>query len=185
MQKILGIIVVASLFMACNCGGNKNMADNRAAKNMQMQKLFYEEVYNKHNTAMIDSIVAPDYAEHCIEPGYTPDRAGLKKSFDDFIKAFPDMHTQVNFMVADSDYVTVQYTFTATNTGSAGGIAPSGKKINIDGVDIIKYKNGKAIGHWGYNEEVKMMTQMGMMPGMGGASDSTKAKAPDGDKKKM
>jgi len=185
MKKIITVIAISAAFSACNCGGNKTMTDNRAAKNMETQRLFYEDVYNKHNTAMIDSIVAPDYVEHCIDPGYSADRAGLKKSFDDFIKAFPDMHCQVNFMTADSDYVTVQYTFTGTNTGAVGGMAATGKKVNIDGVDIIRYKNGKAAGHWGYNEEMKMMTQMGMMPGMGAATDSTKAKTPDGDKKKM
>jgi len=35
--------------------------------------------------------------------------------------------------------------------------------MNISGVDIIKFKDGKAIEHWGYNEEMKMMEQMGMM----------------------
>jgi steroid delta-isomerase-like uncharacterized protein len=175
MKKIIGVIAVTGFFCACNCS-NKNMTDNAAAKNMAVQRLFYDEVYNKHNTAMIDSIVAPDYVEHCIEPGYSPDRAGLKKSFDDFAKAMPDMHCQVNFMFADSNYVSVQYTFTGTNTGAMMGMPPTGKKVNIDGVDIIRYRNGKAVGHWGYNEEMKMMTQMGLMPGMGGGSDSAKAK---------
>lgn len=181
MKKIITAIAITIAFSACNCGNKNCTTDPRAAKNMEAQKAFYEEVFNKHNTAMIDSLVAPDYVEHCIEPGYTPDRAGLKKSFDDFIKSMPDMHTQVNFMVADSDYVTVQYTFTGTNTGSMMGMPATGKKVNIDGVDIVRFKNGKAVGHWGYNEEMKMMMQMGMMPGMGG--DSTKAKTRDGDKK--
>ena len=178
MKRVIIAVAIAAAFSAC-MPGNKNSADDNASKNMEAQRKFTEEVFNKHNLAMIDSLVAPDYVEHCAA-GYAPDRAGLKKSFEDFIKAFPDMHEQINFMVADSNTVTVQYTFTATSSGLMGG---AGKKVNIDGVDIIKYKNGKAIGHWGYNDEVKMMTQMGMMPGMG--ADTTKAKAPDGDGKKM
>jgi steroid delta-isomerase-like uncharacterized protein len=185
MKKIITAMAIAAAFSACMSPGNKIATDDRVSKNMQVQRLFYDEVYNKHNLAMIDSIVAPDYVEHCTAPGYSPDRAGLKKSFEDFVISMPDMHCQVNFMAADSEYVTVQYTFTGTNTGSLMGMPATGKKVNIDGVDIIRYKNGKAIGHWGYNEEMKMMTQLGMMPGMGGGTDSTKAKTPDGDSKKM
>jgi len=180
MKKIITAIVITTAFSACMSPGNKMATDDRASKNMEVQRKFTEEIFNKHNLAMIDSLLAPDYVEHNTEPGYSPDRAGLKKSFEDFIKAFPDMHEQINFMVADSNMVTVQYTFTGTSSGMMGA---AGKKVNIDGVDIVKYKDGKAVGHWGYNDEVKMMTQMGMMPGMGG--DSSKTKAPDGDSKKM
>jgi predicted ester cyclase len=179
MKKIITAIAITSAFSACMSPGNKIAIDDRALKNMEVQRKFTEEIFNKHNLAMIDSLIAPDYVEHCAA-GYPADRAGLKKSFEDFIKAFPDMHEQINFMTADSNTVTLQYTFTGTSSGMMGG---AGKKVNIDGVDIIKYKDGKAIGHWGYNDEVKMMTQMGMMPGMGG--DSTKPKASDDDSKKM
>lgn len=181
MKNIISAIAITAAFSACMSPGNKSGAGERASKNMEVQRKFTEEIFNKHNFAMIDSLVAPDYVEHDMEPGYSPDRTGLKKSFEDFIKAFPDMHEQINFMTADSNTVTVQYTFTATSSGMMGG---AGKKVNIDGVDIVKYKDGKSIGHWGYNDEVKMMTQMGMMPAMGG-SDSTKAKIQDDNSKKM
>jgi steroid delta-isomerase-like uncharacterized protein len=183
MQKTIGIVAIAALFAACNCGGNKNVADGRASKNMEVTRKFYEEVINKHNTAMVDSLVAADYVEHCVDPGYSPDRSGLKKGWDDFIKGYPDLNCKINFMVADSDCVTTQYTCTGTNSGSAMGMPATNKKINVDGVDIVRFKNGKASEHWGYMDEMKMMTQLGMMPGMGG--DSTKAKAPDGESKKM
>ena len=169
MKKIMIPMIVSLALASCNMGGSK--VDSLAAKNMAAQQKFNEEVMNKHNLAMIDSLVAPDYVEHNSEPGYTADRAGLKKSFEDFVKAFPDMHEKVNFMIADSNMVTVQYTFTGTSSGMMGG---AGKKVNIEGVDIVKYKDGKAIGHWGYNDEVTMMTQMGLMPSMGGGSDSAK-----------
>jgi len=180
-KRIIAAIAITAAFSACMPPGNKSATDDRASKNMEVQKKFTEEIFNKHNLAMIDSLVASDYVEHCAA-GYSPDRAGLKKSFEDFVKAFPDMHEQINFMTADSNTVTTQYTFTGTSSGMMGA---AGKKVNIDGVDIIKYKDGKAVGHWGYNDEVTMMTQMGMMPGMGGGTDSTKAKMPDGDSKKM
>lgn len=181
MKKIITAIAITAAFSACMSPGNKVGVDNRPAKNQEIMRKFYEEVMNKHNTSMVDSLVASDYIEHCIDPGYTPDRNGLRKGWEDFIKGYPDLNCKINFMVADTDCVTVQYTITGTNTGSVMGMAATGKKINVDGVDIVRFKNGKAFEHWGYMDEMKMMAQLGMSPGMGG--DTAKAKAPDGDKK--
>jgi steroid delta-isomerase-like uncharacterized protein len=185
MKKIITAIAITAAFSACMPSGNKTATDDRASKNQETMRKFTEEVINKHNVAMVDSLVAPDYMEHCLDPGYTPDRSGLKKSWEDFEKGYPDLNSKINFMVADSDCVTTQYTITGTNTGSVMGMPATGKKINVDGVDIVRFKNGKAVEHWGYMDEMKMMTQLGLMPGMGGGTDSTKAKTPDGDRKKM
>jgi steroid delta-isomerase-like uncharacterized protein len=181
VKKIITAMAIATAFSACMPPANKIATDNRASKNQEMMRKFYDEVINKHNAAYVDSVVASDYVEHCADPGYTPDRSGLRKSWEDFLKGYPDLNTKINFMVADTDCVTTQYTLTGTNSGSVGGMPATGKKINVDGVDIVRFKNGKAVEHWGYMDEMKMMTQLGMMPGMGG--DSTKAKTPDGDKK--
>ncbi len=177
MKKISLLIIIAISFAACVPPANKNTTDDRATRNKELMMKFYEEVINKHNFPMVDSLISADYVDHCVSPGYTPDRTGLKKGWQDFVTGYPDLNTKVNFMVADSEYVTAQYTFTGTNTGSVMGMPATGKKINVDGVDIVRYKNGKAIEHWGYMDEMKMMTQLGMMPGMGG--DSTAAKGSD------
>lgn len=172
MKKVLITMAIAAAFSACT--GNKNTKNDEASKNEALMREFSDEVMNKHNVAMIDSFVAPDYVEHCADPGYNPDRSGLKKSWEDFFKAYPDMREKINFMIADSNYVTVQFTMTGTNTGAVAGIPATGKKVSVDGVDIVRYKDGKAVEHWGYMDEMKMMQQLGMMPAMG-TNDSAKA----------
>jgi steroid delta-isomerase-like uncharacterized protein len=169
MKKITLCLIVSIVVASCNMSGNKNNAtDDRAAKNKAEMQKFYDEVYNKRNTAIFDSLVSPDYVEHCLAPGYTPNRDGTKKSFVDFFAAYPDLNVKTNFMVADTSYVTTEYSMTGTNTGPLMGMPATNKKFNIHGVDIVRFANGKAVEHWGYIEETKMMMQLGMMPGMGG-----------------
>lgn len=175
MKNFLIVLLVAGTFAACNMGGSKNNAtDDRIAKNKAGMQKFYDEVFNKHNPAMFDSCVTADYVEHEIQPGYPPTREGTKKHFADFFAAFPDINCKINFMVADTSYVVVQCTVTGTNTGSMMGMPATGKKMNVEGVDIVRFVNGKGVEHWGYREEMKMMMQMGMMPDMGG--DNAKMK---------
>lgn len=132
-------------------------------KNKAITRLFYNEVFNKHNIAMIDSIVSPDYIEHQTDVDYAANRKGLIKEFADYFKGFPDANITVHFMVAENDMVTTQFTITGTHQGKIYGIKPTGRKIKISGVDVIRYTNGKAVEHWGYLEEGKLLTQLGLI----------------------
>ena len=46
--------------------------------------------------------------------------------------------------------------------------------LPVFGNKNIVLKDGKATDRWGFGEEMKMMTQMGMMPAPGAPADSTK-----------
>jgi steroid delta-isomerase-like uncharacterized protein len=182
MKKLFPVLAVAALFAACNCSTNKNnSSDALVAQNKADMTVFYEQLMNKHNLAIIDSMVASDYTQDEVEPGYPATRDGYKKEMGDFFKAFPDLNEKVNFMVADSSYVMVQYTLMGTNTAPMMGMPATGKKININGVDIVRLKNHKVVKQWEYDEEMKMMQQMGMMPGMGGDSSQAKTSGANED----
>lgn len=179
MKKIIAAIAITAAFTACmppNKGGG-----DMASKNKDMMQKFADEVINKHSTAMIDSLVSPDFVEHMPDPTFGANREGMKKEMASLFQAFPDISIKTITMMADSDRVTMQYTITGTNTGTMMGMPATGKKIDVTGVDIVRFnKDGKEAEHWGYMEDMKMMQQLGMMPGMG--SDSTKMKD---DGKKM
>ena len=177
MKKIIYILLIASVFASCNQGDNK--AKELSDKNKAGMQKFYDEVMNKHNPAMIDSLLVADYTAHESDPSMqTKTREEFKKMMVDFFAAMPDLNYKINFMVADSDMVVAHYTFTGTNSGSMMGLPATNKKVNIDGVDIVRFKAGKGSEHWGYNDEIKMMTQLGMKLDMS-------AMMPDTSKKKM
>ena len=165
MKKILLLLAIAGIFAACNKGENKD--NDQTAKNKASMQKFADEVINKHNPAMVDSLCTSDFVEHTPDPMQKDKgREGLKKSMAEFIAAYPDISVKTNFMVADSNTVVSHFTMTGTNTGSMMGMPATGKKMTVDGVDIVKFKDGKGIEHWGYMEEMKWMQQMGMMPDM-------------------
>jgi predicted SnoaL-like aldol condensation-catalyzing enzyme len=132
-------------------------------RNKVLARRFYEDVVNKHNLAMVDSYAAPEYVEHQYDTHFAGDLTGTKKAFAAYFKAFPDMHVKVNFMMVEGDLVTTQISTTGTNTGPIYGRKGTGKKIDINGVDIVRFENGKAVEHWGYAEEGKLLSQLGLI----------------------
>jgi predicted ester cyclase len=68
----------------------------------------------------------------------------------------------------------VMVTMTGTNSGPMMGKPGSNKQFKVQGSDILIIKDGKASERWGFSEEMKMMGQLGAMPGPEAQADTTK-----------
>ena len=162
-MRVLLFVVCAGVVTTTTAFTAKLPDTQTLEKNKAITRFFYDEVFNKHNIDMIDSVVGPGYVEHQTDVHYPPNRKGLKKEFADYFDGFPDASITIHFMVAEGDMVTTQFTITGTHTGKIYGLKPTGKKIKVSGVDVIRYANGKAVEHWGYLEEGKLLTQLGLI----------------------
>lgn len=181
MKKLI-YIVAAVMFASCNAPKNNEMNTKADAQKAGVQR-FYDEVLNAHNVAMVDSFCMPDFVDHNPDQGHSGKGIDdLKAGFTEFFTAYPDIHVTTNFMMADGDKVMAYVTMTGTNSGSMGNMPATNKQVNIDGIDVISLKDGKATERWGFFDNMKMMQQLGMMPTPGAMPDSTVAK-PDAMKK--
>jgi steroid delta-isomerase-like uncharacterized protein len=147
--------------------------------NKTMVRQFMEEVFNKGNTAYADQVLAVDFVERTPSPGQEQGLAGFKKMMEEWRKGMPDMKVEILDVMSDGDRVIAHVRQSGTMSGEMmPGMPPGKKAVDVQGVDIVRFKDGKAVEHWGYYEEMKMMQQLGMMPPMGGAADSTTGAAP-------
>jgi predicted ester cyclase len=149
------------------------MAHARRAKpseaNKTAARAFVDEVFNQHNLTAIDRYIAPTYVEHQTAPGQSNDLAGFKQMIAMFLKAFPDFHFTIDDMIAEGDKVVVRATLTGTQKGEFMGIAPTGKRVSITSIDIVRLVDGKAVEHWGIEDDLGMMQQLGALPAPGQA----------------
>ena len=87
-------------------------------------------------------------------------------------KEFPDMKMEVIKEMADDDYVFSWMRYTGTSDGSMG--MPKGP-YDMTAIEVVKFKDGLAIEHWGFMEPREMMKMMGTpQPSMEGKTDTTK-----------
>ncbi|HLP20080.1 MAG TPA: ester cyclase [Chitinophagales bacterium] len=168
MKNAIQILCVVITLSACTlkAGSPAESFNSTASKNKALALAFYEKVVNAHNVAMIDSFMAENYIEHEYDTHFAGNKKGVKKAFQHYFEAIPDMHTKVNFIMAEGDLVTVNITTSGTNTGPIYGRPATNRKFEINGADIIRFKNGKAVEHWGYQEEGKMLNQLGLLKGL-------------------
>jgi steroid delta-isomerase-like uncharacterized protein len=106
-----------------------------------------------------------DFVEHDETPGLEPTKAGVLQFFGMFMTAFPDLRMDPEQIFVDGDKVAVYFRSTGTNTGEFMGLPPTGKRIDVHGLDIVRFgDDGKAREHWGLFDAMGMMRQLGLVP---------------------
>lgn len=125
---------------------------------------FYEEVMNKGNIDVVDRLLDPNFKENEITPGFEPTRAGMKEWVKAYRAAFPDLRVEIKDILVDENKGIARARFTGTHRDNFMGISPTLKKIEIDIIDIVKFKDSKAVEHWGLTDTAKMMQQLEITP---------------------
>src|SRR5262249_59505271 len=90
---------------------------------------FIKEVFDNKNVDAIDDFIAPGSVDHTPWPGYGTSVAEVKRGIGDFVKAFPDLQTTIDDVIATADRVVIRSTMTGTNTGEFLGMPPTGHKV--------------------------------------------------------
>jgi len=110
-------------------------------------------------------LLADDFVEHEDLMGLTPTKEGVQEFFRVQIKAFPDLKFTAEDVIASGDKVAARFRFTGTNTGEYLGAPGTGKAVDVQGVDIIRFNDeGVGVEHWGVFDALTMMQQLGVLP---------------------
>ena len=120
-----------------------------------------DEIWSKGNTAAIDELFAIDFVSHY--PGEpTPDRESYKQWVTMNFAAFADIHCTIEDMVAEGDKVVLRWIWRFTHSkGDYMGIAPTGKRVTMTGISILRILGGKIVEEWGNSDDLGMMQQLG------------------------
>lgn len=129
--------------------------------NKEIVRRFNKEFIESGSMNSFNEIIDASFINHTAPPGVPAGPEGVVYFFNHFLRpAFPDLTVAIIDQVAEDDKVTTFKTFTATHKGEFFGIAPSGKRIKIEVIDIIRLKDGKFIEHWNVLDWQAVMQQL-------------------------
>jgi len=174
-------VVIAALSAGCqgqtNSAGSQNAtaANPQGEANKTLVKSFMDQMA-AGDTTKVDSLFTDSFVDHQTMPGMTPGREGLKALIAGMHSGFPDLKMTVNDVTADGDKVWVYSTMSGTMKGEFMGMKPTGKSFSVDGFDLVRLENGKIAEHWGAQDNMAWMQQLGVTPPSAGAAKGAKAK---------
>ena len=128
------------------------------------------DVLNQHDVSPLRRFWTDDTVERF------PDRTcrgadEIAKYFEDTFAAIPDFHMEVKAIAEQGDDVFVQWRLTGTHDGPLLGIAPTHRKLAIDGIDHFVIRDGKVVSNFVVADQMQYARQIGMMPTDGSAAD--------------
>jgi steroid delta-isomerase-like uncharacterized protein len=136
-----------------------------AGENKALTRRVIEEMFNKGNLDVADELLAPDFVDH--DPAMPEDvrgPEGFKEHVGAFRSAFSDLHVRIEDQVAEGDKVVQRWTGTGTHDGDLMGIAPTGNRVEIAGMEISRISGGKVAEVWEGYDAMGLMRQLGAIP---------------------
>jgi predicted ester cyclase len=109
------------------------------------------EVFNGGHLEVIDQLYAPELA------------AAAKRWIAPFRASFPDVHIEIEELIAEGDKVVARFTCSATHQSDWLGHAPTGRRFErIDEVWILRLRDGKIVHVWSLEDTLSRLRQLGL-----------------------
>jgi len=115
----------------------------------------------------VDQVIAPNWVNHDSSLPPLQGYEGFKQLSMLFRSAFPDLHGEIEDMLAEGDKVAVRSRWLGTNTGSLQGMPPTGKAFDITETGIFRVVDGKVTDNWVSFDMFGLLQQLGVIPSMG------------------
>ena len=124
----------------------------------------YERI-SAGDIAGFGDLVADDFVEHQGGPGLPPTKDGTLEFFRMLLAAFPDMHMDVEDLIASGDKVVARVTARATHQGEFMGVPATGSRVEVQLIDIMRFDDaGLVCEHWGVADLLSLLQQIGAVP---------------------
>jgi len=123
----------------------------------------YQEIYNSNQLDNLLEVVSEGLLTPRIMAGIPAGIEGAKVAHQIMLTGFPDYQTVIDDLIAEGDKVTARITMSGTNTGSFMGIPATGQHVEFTGIYIARIANGKIVEHWGEEDGVSLLIQLGVL----------------------
>ena len=104
---------------------------------------------------------------------------GIRDYFAGIFTAMPDFRLEVLSMVAEGDEVAVRWRATGTfdGEGKFEGLAPNGRSVELEGLDLLTVRDGKIVANDAYTNGMEFARQVGALPPQGSPAEGAMAAA--------
>jgi hydroxyacylglutathione hydrolase len=98
---------------------------------------------------------------------------GVHGFLGELIDAVPDLSMEVVSTTSEGDRCGVHWRLRGTfaGPGSFGGVAPTGKSLDIEGFDLVSVRDGLIEHNDAFTDSMTFARQVGMMPAQGSAAE--------------
>jgi predicted ester cyclase len=127
-----------------------------------------EQIWNNKDASGIERFIAPTYR------GFEAAEVisgieGYKQHFVTLTTGFPDMRITIEVILEEfiregDTRAAARFVVEATHTGPFGEIPPTGKRVRVTGIELIRTRNRQIVEGHANADTLGLLTQIGITP---------------------
>lgn len=107
------------------------------------------------------ALLTPDFVAHDLKEVVPPGGVDSLKAFRRLVKcAFPDQVMVIEDLIEEGDRVVSRQTLTATHRGPYQGIPPTGARVSLELMEIVRFRQGRIAERWVTFDRGGLFTQL-------------------------
>src|SRR5262249_20428368 len=113
-----------------------------------------EAIANSFNSGSLDQL------DELLGPGlqnFNCDLATLRV-------AFPDALFKIEDLIGEGDKLVDRFKVAGTHKGPFVGISPTGRRVALAGISVVRVDGGKVVERWGISDQLGLLQQLGALP---------------------
>jgi steroid delta-isomerase-like uncharacterized protein len=132
----------------------------------------YFEAMDRRDVEAMVSHWREDGVDDMVPVGLLRGRDEMREYFKSVFAATPDARTTITRLVAGEQSCAAEWRIEGTFEGAPYlGIEPTGKHIEIRGLDLFELEDGEIVSNTGYFDGASFARQIGMLPPDGSGAD--------------
>lgn len=156
MLPLMMLLLLSSITACVN-------ADKQTAKNMDMYTRVWDDIVNNRN---IDEINETNFDPNVVLVTSPENIVGIedfKNYYQNYLTGFSDITFTIKDVFGQGDKIVKHWNFKGKNTGEFFGMPATGRAVDIDGVTLVKMKDGKIAQEQDFMDSAVFMQQLGIV----------------------
>jgi steroid delta-isomerase-like uncharacterized protein len=166
MGMMLQLGVIPAIGRENYSWGESMKAEARASSDPEKTRALYLrelELWNKRELTIADEVFSENFQNYDPAWPMVVDLESYKQWVSDMFATAPGMQITVDILIVEGNKAAGFWTAEWTDTVGMMGNKPTGKKITVPGMDIIRCKGGKIIERWWAKDFLGAAQQLGMV----------------------
>ncbi len=123
------------------------------------------ELFNQERYDIVDELYGDELTNHDKSLAHPPSsKQEICKILQFHRRAFPDLQYELHEVLCEGDYASFRWTVKGTHTGPLGDLPPTGNPFNIEGMSMLKFRDGKVEVIWQLHDTEATHAQLGLPP---------------------
>tara|TARA_R110000765_G_scaffold403415_2_gene499456 strand:- start:76 stop:537 length:462 start_codon:yes stop_codon:yes gene_type:complete len=132
-------------------------------KNIEMYTSVWDEIINDGQIDKINNSSFDPDVTLILSPENIVGIDAFKTYYQNYLTGFSDITFTIVEVFGDGDKIVKHWNFKGTHSGDFFGIPATGQTVNVEGVTLVKMKDGKIAQEQDFMDNAVFLQQLGLM----------------------